>query len=194
MFSRLAAYDLLLDRIRGKGVPASGLEFGSNSWGTIAQRVDKLRAAVDAHASTGGRVILVAHSMGTLVCARFLLERHPAVSGFVSVCGVFGGLRRWTMLGWPIYEVVREMRRETGSCIRPELRALLREPSVPTTIFQADRDEFVKDQSGLAEAVRFQTSVTHNGPVRESRAVEVIAARVAEYTFRGGGPVQRTSG
>jgi pimeloyl-ACP methyl ester carboxylesterase len=181
MFSRVHIYGRVLDAIRAKGVPASGLHFGANMWGTIGDRVERLRAAVAAHAATGGRVVLVAHSMGTLVCARYLLERPSGVAGFVSVSGVFGGLKPWTLLGWPIFTVVREMKNETGARLSPALQQLLRERPVPITIFQADQDEFVKDQSGVTEVVRFDTCVSHNGPVLEDGALDAIACRVAEY-------------
>ena len=184
MFSGLRIYGRLMHRIRTRGIPVSGLDFGSNMWGSLDDRVEALRAAVDAHAKSGGRVVLVAHSMGTLVGARFLLEKHAAVAGFVSICGVFGGLKRWTLLGWPIFRVVREMRNETGSRLPPAIRDVLRNPAVPTTVFQGDMDEFVRDQSQVADVVRFRTSVTHNGPIRKHRALDAIAERVAEYATR----------
>jgi pimeloyl-ACP methyl ester carboxylesterase len=181
MFAVLRIYGRLMHRIRARGVPVSGLDFGSNMWGSLDDRVAALRAAVDAHAKSGGRVVLVAHSMGTLVCARFLLEKSPAVVGFVSICGVFGGLKRWTLLGWPLFRVVREMMNETGSRLPAGIREMLRNPAVPTTVFQGDMDEFVRDQSEIADVVRFRTSVTHNGPIRKHRALDTISERVAEY-------------
>jgi pimeloyl-ACP methyl ester carboxylesterase len=181
MFCRLGAYASLLEAIRARGVPASGLDFGSNTWGTIGDRVARLRAAVAAHAATGGRAVLVAHSMGAFVCARFLLERPAGVSGLVSVCGVFGGLRLWTMLGWPVFAVVREMRRETGARLPGPMRALLRADPYPVTVFQAAKDEFVHDQSGVCDAVGFRTCVTHIGPVVDEGALEEIARSVAAH-------------
>jgi pimeloyl-ACP methyl ester carboxylesterase len=185
MFSGLHVYGRLMERIRDEGVPVSGAHFGANMWGTIDDRLRRLRAAVEAHAATGGRVVLVAHSMGAFVCARYLLERPAGVAGFVSVCGVLGGLRRWTLLGWPLFPVVREMHRATGRRLPAGLRELVKAAPVPITLFQADEDEFVQDQSGLGDVVRFGTCVTHNGPVLEDEALRLIAARVASYA-RGG--------
>ena len=183
-FASIKVYGLLMERVRALGVPIVALDCGLNVAGPLAWRIDALRAAVEAHTATGGRVVLVGHSMGTLVSARYLLDRPRGVSGFVSICGVFGGLRSWTRLGWPLFPCVREMWRETGSCLPASMRSLLKDPPVPTTIFQADRDEFVCDQSGVAEVIRFPTAVTHNGPVRDSEAVDAIAARVVEYASR----------
>jgi pimeloyl-ACP methyl ester carboxylesterase len=180
-FSPSKVYARLLEEIRARGIPAIALDFGLNVAGRLAPRVGRLRAAIDAHAATGGRVVLVGHSMGTLVSALCLLDPPAAVLGFVSICGPFGGLRRWTALGWPLFPVVREMWGCCGSETPAALRKLLRDPPVPTTIFQSDRDEFVCDQSGLADVVRFATSVTHNGPVRDGGALAAIASRVAEY-------------
>jgi pimeloyl-ACP methyl ester carboxylesterase len=178
-FASIKVYGLLMERVRARGVPIVALDCGLNVAGPLAWRIEALRAA------SGGRVVLVGHSMGTLVSARYLLDRPRGVSGFVSICGVFGGLRSWTRLGWPLFPCVREMWRETGSCLPAAMRSLLKDPPVPTTIFQADRDEFVCDQSGFADVIRFPTSVTHNGPVRDAQAVDAIAARVAEYASRG---------
>jgi pimeloyl-ACP methyl ester carboxylesterase len=184
MFAHIRVLGPLMEAIRARGVPATGLDLGANVRGTIDQRVSRLREAVAAHAETGGRVVLVAHSMGAFVCARYLVERPPGVSGFISLCGVFGGIRPWTLLGWPIFDVVREMRRETGGRLTPELRRVIEEPSVPTTLFQADKDEFVRDQSAFRNVRSFRTAVTHNGPVIESGAVAAIADQVAEFLAR----------
>jgi pimeloyl-ACP methyl ester carboxylesterase len=184
MFAPIRIYRALCDRLAALGVAASGLDFGLNAAGSIASRVARVRAAVDAHAATGGRVVLVAHSMGALVCARYLLEYPKGVTGFVSVCGVLGGIRRWTLAGWPFFPVVREMRRETGARLLPAIRALLAAPPVPMTLFQADRDEFVLPQPAGAAVVRLVASVTHNGPLLVPGALDEIAARVAAYATR----------
>jgi hypothetical protein len=188
MFSHVQIYGRLIDRIAAEGVPASGVDFGANTWGTIDDRVRELGRVVESHAATGGRVVLVAHSMGALVCARYLLGKPGGVAGFVSVCGVLGGIRAWTLLGWPVFPVVREMRRECGDGLSPGVRDLLRRPFVPTTLFQAEKDEFVRPQPPDAEVVRLRTSVTHNGPVLEPGALAAIAAQVAAYARGAGAP------
>ena len=181
LFASVHIYGRVMDAVRSRGTPASGLDFGWNTWGTIGARVASLRTAVEAHAATGGRVVLVAHSMGALVCARYLLERPAGVAGFVSVCGVLGGIRNWTLLGWPLFPVVREMKRATRPDLAPELRNLLCDPPVPMTFFQADKDEFVRDQSRVGTVVRFRTCVSHSGPVLEPGGVAAIAERVCAY-------------
>jgi alpha-beta hydrolase superfamily lysophospholipase len=77
MFAPIRIYRALCDRLAALGVAASGLDFGLNAAGSIASRVARVRAAVDAHAATGGRVVLVAHSMGALVAIRALLAAPP---------------------------------------------------------------------------------------------------------------------
>jgi hypothetical protein len=72
------------------------------------------------------------------------------------------------------------MARGTGAGLHDGVRDFLRSPTVPSTIFQADQDEFVRDQSPFAAVERFPSVVSHNGPIMHGPSIEAIASRVAE--------------
>lgn len=181
MFARPSQYGRLLDRLHARGLPTVALDFGWNVGGTIGERVVRLRAALDAERAAGRKIVIVAHSMGTLVAASALCGDSAGVLGFVAICAVFGGPRGvWVGLGARIFPVVAEMRRESPLQCGETFRDFLAAPPVPCRFLESAFDEKVRRYDDRVPSVVDLPSASHMGPFLLPKALDAVAEQVAE--------------